>query len=470
MPQHIKLSELVYLIEDTLYEKFDNKLFWIVAETSDIRNYYQKGWCFLKLLEKDSPPLTPSPPKSPQRGDFPTPLPKGKWDSKSDGKVPPSGRTMSSGHRASIAGGRGAGRGAVIAQIEAVIWRQNYHIIGNFESVTGRKFEKNIEVLLKVRVTFSAKYGRLNLEILEIDHSYTLGKIELEKQEILDKLVKDNPKTVSCVDGEYFTFNKKLQLPIVIQKIALISAPNSDGYNDFVHELTANRNGYKFFIDDYLTQIQGQNADQLIIGQLEKIIGSTIKYDVVVIVRGGGSQLDFRSFDTYNIGKTIAGYTIPVITGIGHERNVSIADLMSNLSVKTPTKAAAEIIAHNQLFEEQIIGLKTRLFESTADRLIKNRDALNEITLQFKSTTKNFLTLSKYKLDNFVTIVRHLNPNNVLARGYAVVLFKNKILTNPDLLKLGSDMKTILKNSIIESRITKKILATKAQRHKETQR
>ena len=193
-------------------------------------------------------------------------------------------------------------------------------------------------------------------------------------------------------------------------------------------------------------------------------------YDAVVIVRGGGSQLDFSSFDTYSIGKAIAGCIIPVITGIGHERNVSIADLMSNLPVKTPTKAAAEIIAHNQLFEEQIIGLKARLFESTADQLIKNKDELNEITLQFKSTTKNFLTLSKYKLDNFVTIVRHLNPNNVLARGYAVVLFKNKILTNPELLKLGSDMKTILKNSMIESRVTKKILATKAQRHKETQR
>ena len=397
---YIKLSELVYDIEDVISDKYKNKTYWIVAETSDIKKYDERRYCFIKLIEKANSKVT--------------------------------------------------------AKIDAVIWWQYYDLIDRFEVITDKAFRKNLELLLNVRVSFSAKFGSLQLEIIDISFQYTIGKLEMERKEILSRLVEENPKIISLVDGEYLTYNKSLLLPLAIQKIALISAPNSDGLNDFIHELETNKFDYKFNIDKYLTQIQGQNAARMIIDQLEAITTSDSIYDVIVIARGGGSQLDFGAFDSYETGQAIAGLKTPVITGIGHERNVSIADLMSHTSVKTPTKAASYIIDINANFEENIEGLKYQFFEIIQDTLDDENEKIRNIAEKFKNETKLFINNNSNELEKLNLSIKYLNPENVLSRGYAVLFHNGKLLLDPALVQKGDIIKAVLKDTLITSEIIHK--------------
>lgn len=397
---YIKLSELVYNIENAISEKYGNKTYWIVAETSDIKKYDDRRYCFIKLIEK------------------------------SDGKV--------------------------IAKIDGVIWWQYYDLIDRFEVTTGKAFSKNLELLLNVRVAFSAKFGSLQLEIIDISFQYTIGKLEMERKEILSKLVMENPEIISLVDGEYLTYNKSLQFPLVIQNIALVSAPNSDGLNDFMHELKTNKYGYKFRVDKYLTQIQGQNASRMIIEQFEKIKTSAKNYDAVVITRGGGSQLDLGSFDTYEVGQAIAGLNIPVITGIGHERNISIADIMSNTSVKTPTKAAAFIIDFNANFEENTENLGNRFFDIIRDTLDEQNEMTDYLADKFINETKLYIGSKSNELEKLKLSIKYLDPKNVLSRGYAVLFLNDKLLTDPESVQKGDIVKTVLKDTLITGEVIKK--------------
>ena len=397
---YIKLSELVYDIENVISDKYKNKTYWIVAETSDIKKYDERRYCFIKLIEKAN--------------------------------------------------------SKVVAKIDAVIWWQYYDLIDRFEVTTRKAFSKNLELLLNVRVSFSAKFGSLQLEIVDISFQYTIGKLEMERKEILSKLVKENPEIISLVDGEYQTYNKSQDLPWVIQNIALISAPNSDGLNDFIHELETNKFDYKFNIDKYLTQIQGQNAARMIIDQLKAITTSDSIYDVIVIARGGGSQLDFGAFDTYEVGQAIAGLNIPVITGIGHERNISIADLMSHTSVKTPTKAASFIIDVNANFEENIEGLKYQFFEIIQDTLDDENEKIRNIAERFKNETTLFINKTSNELEKLNLSIKYLNPENVLSRGYAVLFHNGKLLLDPSIVQKGDIIKTVIKDTVITGKTIQK--------------
>lgn len=396
---HLKLSELTFLVEETLAKRFANKTIWVTAETSDIKNYPDRQYCFLSLVEKD-------------------------------GKN-------------------------ILAKMDAVIWRQQYHIINAFTKATSIPFAQNINLLLKVEVGYNSQYG-LRLQIMEIDHSFTIGNLELERQSILSKLVAENPTIIKFINGEYYTYNKQIQLPKVIQRIALITAPGSDGERDFKHELSSNPYAYTFFIDDYLTQIQGRDADKAILAKLEQINTSNIAYDGVVIVRGGGSQLDFSAFDTYEIGKTIAGFKTVIITGIGHQRNVSIADMMSYTSVKTPTKAAAFIIEHNLSFEEEMLQMRQMILDTSLHIFQTAKERLNNTTSALKYAGETYLRQAKSNLNEKVIAVKHLDPENVLNRGYAMLMKDNKIIVNPDDLHTGETIKAKLKQTILTLNISDK--------------
>ena len=189
-----------------------------------------------------------------------------------------------------------------------------------------------------------------------------LGSLELERQQTLERLLKENPKTIKLIDGIYRTFNNCLPLPKVIEKIALITAPNSDGQRDFLQETLKNKHGYSFTIKEFLTTIQGDNAHKLILEQLKLIEIEKQNFDVVAIVRGGGSTTDFRPFDDYELSKFVASFPIPICTGIGHDRNQSIVDLMVR-EQKTPTKVASLFVDINYEFENKLINLKTAFFE-----------------------------------------------------------------------------------------------------------
>jgi len=395
-PEYITLSELAQEIKDVLDENFADRSYWVIAEISDIRNYPDRNYCFLALVEKNEEGLS---------------------------------------------------------KLDAAIWQWSYHIIASFERQTKIKFDKNLKLLFNLKVSFHKQYG-LRLNITDIDASYTLGQIEKERQETLDRLVKENLENIQLVDGNWLTLNKGLQFPLVIQNIALITAPDSDGEKDFKHELSSNPFGYKFNVTDYLTQIQGQGAEQKVMQKLDEIKDSKTKFDAVVIVRGGGSQLDFGSFDTYTLARAIALYELPIITGIGHERNVSITDLMSHTSVKTPTKAASFIIERDRKFELLMEEYGDVILTYCETLLNEKTNDLENIVSDFKMKTAYFLEKQSNNTEKKAIAIRHLNPVNILSRGFAIVSCNDKIITNPSELSEGQLISVKLKSSSITSIIT----------------
>jgi exodeoxyribonuclease VII large subunit len=252
---------------------------------------------------------------------------------------------------------------------------------------------------------------------------------------------------VTLLDGEYITRNKHLKLAPVIQKIALITAPGSDGERDFKHELSHNAFGYQFEVDSYLTQIQGKDAYQSILAQLDLIMDMNKAYDVVAIVRGGGSTIDFSAFDTYELGLRIASFPIPVIAGIGHERNISIADLMCYNSLKTPTKAAAFAVEHNNNFELQIEKLKTRLTTVAEGVIRTSKNNLEKMALSLNNAAIIFFKDKHHALDQKGIAIKLLDPSNVLSRGYAILQNKEGIIMQAQKLKKGDKIKAITKDA-----------------------
>ena len=377
MAKRLRLSELVKEIDNAIQNRFAGETFWITAEITDVKPQDpSRTYRFIKFIEK-------------------------------------SGATT-------------------LASIDAVFWARSLNQIEKFEKITNTTFRNGLELTCKVVVTFNNRYG-LKLEVVEIDCTYALGQIEIERQQTIEKLLKDNPKTIKIIDEQFFTFNKSLELPIVIQRIAFISAPNSDGQRDFNQELKVNKHKYIFSVSEFLTQIQGDTSSKLIIQKLKLIEAENENYDIVVIARGGGSQTDLQPFDDYELSKYVATFPLPIYTGIGHDRNISIVDLMARQH-KTPTKVASSIIDHNFNFESEILDFKERFFETAESMIDEAQDSL----LQMKRTVKAY------------------SPTTILNKGYAIITSNDQIIINPKNIKPNSEIKTILKNEIIHSTVTKK--------------
>ena len=392
----VSLSGLLGLVEMALSENFFDRTFHIVAETADIRNYKDRSYCFLKLIEKDET--------------------------------------------------------GIIANADAVLWKQAYHQISNFERQTGVKFDKNLEVLLEVSIEYSPKWG-LRLHIHTIDPTFTLGKLELQRREVLKTLVNQYPAWVWEEDGMYHSKNQRLVVPGTVQKIALITAPASDGQRDFLHELLSNPFGYAFDVDEYLTQIQGNGAEKLILNQFRRVVDSGKKYDVVVLVRGGGSQTDFGPFDTLELGRAIAAFPYPMVTGIGHERNISIADLMAHTSVKTPTKAASFLLEINLAFESRLIG-KGQKIRQEALELLQNAESILHRKLQ---SVSRWAELHSEKINNTLNqkelAIHHLNPLKVMERGYAIITKGGHRITSQNQIEAGDTLTLYTSQVKIQSKV-----------------
>jgi exodeoxyribonuclease VII large subunit len=376
MPSQLKLSELIAEIEEAIHYRFTGETFWITAEITDVKKMPDKRWCFLKFVEKNG--------------------------------------------------------STIVAEMKGVFWSNTYTYVDEFEKLTKQTFRNGLEITCEVKVRFHARFG-LDIEVLAIDHSFSLGKIILEKEKTLLRLVTENPTIIKLIDGEYFTYNQQLPLPIVMQRIAVITAPNSDGQRDFVQEMTNNQYGYAFAIDMYATTVQGDYAVANMLQELQTILAKKELYDAVAIVRGGGSQLDFAPFENYELAQMIAGFPKPIFTGIGHDSNISIVDMMAR-HFKTPTKVAGHIVEHNFYYENDIMLL--------ADKL-KN---MVEVKLQ----------TAKMQLQQLQHTVKAYSPETILAKGYAMIMKDNKIITNPNDLQIHDSFDVILHQQKIKSTVNEK--------------
>ncbi|MBL7927780.1 MAG: exodeoxyribonuclease VII large subunit [Bacteroidia bacterium] len=393
---HYTLLQLNQLIESTLAQVFYGKTFIVLAETSEIKKS-GNGHYYFDLIEKD-------------------------------------GQTL-------------------LAKMHAVIWKSASPVITNFENTTGQKFERNLKLMLKAEVRFHTAYG-LQLQVVDIDTSYTLGQIALQTQATLQLLVKNNAQHITLADGQYFTTNNKLQPKGLLKRIALITAVNSDGCNDFLHEINNNVYGYSYNVTTCYALVQGNEAATQVKQQLHYILINHKQFDAVALVRGGGSQTDFNAFDDYDLCAAVAAFPLPIIAGIGHERNVSICDLMCYKSVKTPTKAAAFFVDFHLHAEQQLDNMYNRFIANLDRNLINRNNNLENLEQDLIFYAQNVIDRQQHLHDKFEIALKHLNPEKVLQRGYAIIKKNNSIITESTKLMPRDLVQIQLKDGIKEANIT----------------
>jgi exodeoxyribonuclease VII large subunit len=285
----------------------------------------------------------------------------------------------------------------IIAQIDAVLWKGE--IVNNFFMKTGINLQKGLKILFSGRAVFHEKYG-LKINIYQIDPSYTLGELALMKKEVIERLKKEG-----LIDK-----NKENIIPPVIQRIAVISSKRAAGYEDFLKILGDNARGYKFSILFYDVFVQGQEAVTTIINALKMCSAEAKSIDSVVIIRGGGSTVDLQCFNEYELAKNIALLPIPVLTGIGHTRDETVADIVAFRSFKTPSEVAKFILDRAFDFENKIEQLRQSIYHHIESFMkLENANNLN-ILLRLKTSIKNSIEKLRSNLNNTTNALQ----NNIL--------------------------------------------------------
>lgn len=292
----------------------------------------------------------------------------------------------------------------ILTKFSAKIWGDSARELLLFETRTGQKFTNNIQVLVQVKVIYHGTYG-LQLDVIAIDPNFTLGALEQQRQATLERLCKDNAQYIQKHGNEYWTKNKSLNLPLVIQRIAVISATGSAGWQDFKHTVDNNPYGYKFEITPFFTKVQGESNATAMQDTLIAIYQSPFKFDIVVIIRGGGAQTDLLIFDHYLVGRAIARFPIPVITGIGHQKNITIADQMAHTAVKTPTKSAEFIINHNRFFEEQLLNIRKNVLIKAQQNLSSRKSELSTVKTQVINAGHQMLSSQKRNISEVLQVI-----------------------------------------------------------------
>ena len=355
----------------------------------------------------------------------------------------------------------------IAAEMKAIIWASRYKALSaGFRKATGIELSKGLKILFRASVSFHERYG-LKFIITDIDPSYTIGEMAVKRKEILDRLVREGLKDK----------NKYLEFPLVPRRIGIISSHAAAGYEDLLSHLKDNPYGYKFTCTLYEAVMQGDSAEASIVSALNRCKHESSDLDVVVIVRGGGGKPDLHCFDSYGIGRAIALLGIPVISGIGHERDITVVDEVSGIRVKTPTAAADLIITRVKDFEDMTDSLAHNLVHST-HRLTSNlRETLSFLAKNLESSMKKELLNNKHRLDTFArgltyslklvqaererlrarqNNINHLNPRNVLKRGYSITYINGAPLKSVSEALVGDDLKTTLYRGELMSRITGK--------------
>ncbi len=288
-------------------------------------------------------------------------------------------------------------RSGIVARVAANAWGNGSRQIKAFELITGQPFRNNIHVLVEVTVSYHQVHG-LQVTVQDVDISFTIGQLEKQKQQTLARLLAENADAIRLAEGRYITRNQELPLPPVIQRIAVVTSGNSAGYQDFHHTLVNNGFGYTFQLDTYFTVVQGEANAELVQQRMVDVFQSGRAYDVVVIIRGGGAQTDFLLFDSYQLGRVVARFPIPVITGIGHQKNETVADMMAHTAVKTPTKAAELIIAHNRSYEDALLQYRQRILVRAQQTLAAGNRQMYLLQQDIIHQSRNILEVGREQL------------------------------------------------------------------------
>lgn len=338
--------------------------YWVRAETSDVRVNASSGHCYLEFIEKD------------------------------------------------------AETNQIVAKARGTIWARTFHMLKPyFEETTGQAFVSGIKIMVKVTVEFHKLYG-YSLTVYDIDPTYTLGDIVKKRMQIIRQLQEEG----------IFDLNRELELPELIQRIAIITSPTAAGYEDFISQLTHNKAGYTFYLKLFPAIMQGEKTEASIIQALDQICSYTDYFDVVVLIRGGGSVADLNCFDSYQLAAHCAQFPIPIITGIGHERDDSIVDMVAHTRMKTPTAVASFLISYMDEQAEELNELQQSLAACTAEIITSYRNELTLLTSRLPASTTYQIERNRTKL---FSLKSDLSAANLLILQQQVVVNEIKqILSN----------------------------------------
>lgn len=387
---------------------------WVVAETTDVRIHQH---CYLQLLEKN--------PKT----------------------------------------------GATVAKIKAIIWGNQFRFLNaRFKQVTGRDIGNDMKIMVCLSVNYSPQYG-LTVVINDINPEFTLGDMERQRQEILNRLTQEG------IIGQ----NKTVPVPPVLQRIAIVSAAGAAGYGDFMKQLTDNKYGVCFYPCLFQATMQGVKTVPTVLAALDKVEQNQHLFDCVVIIRGGGGTEELNSFDNYDLARRVATFPLPVIVGIGHERDITVLDYVAGIRVKTPTAAAEHIIlqaanalAHIGDLSNQVVSIARDYIARAKEQLsyyagnlpIMAQRIIDTNTLRLQNFIQNIplhvqrriegenaqLARQKDAIKNAVAQVKMketmrlealgdkielLSPRKVMARGYTLTTCEGKIMTDATQLEAG---------------------------------
>ena len=311
--------------------------YWVRAEMSDVRQNVSSGHCYLEFIEKH--PST----------------------------------------------------GQLLAKVRGYIWAKTFHMLKPyFESETGQAFASGLKVLVKVTVEFHELYG-YSLTVVDIDPAYTLGDMVRRRLEIVRQLQEEG----------VFTLNKELPFPILPQRIAIITSPTAAGYEDFLQQLTNNKAGYMFYPKLFPAVMQGDKTEESVISALDKVYEQVGNFDVVVIIRGGGATSDLHSFDSYLLAANCAQFPLPIITGIGHERDDTVIDMVAHTRAKTPTAVAEFLIGRL----DEAAGLLDDLKGKCSKRAL---EVLNERRASLQLLMATLPALAGGKIERSQMLLQHL--------------------------------------------------------------
>ena len=413
---HFSLRQLNLMVRDAIETALPDE-YWVEAELSECRE--NSGHCYMELIEKDDRSNTP------------------------------------------------------VARASAKCWRQTWGMVKPyFERVTGQPLRAGMKVLLQVYALYHEAYG-FSWIVSDIDPTYTIGDMARKRQEIIRQLKEEG----------VFDLQRELRLPTFAKRIAVISAESAAGYGDFCRQLEDNDYGFRFEVTLFPAIMQGEQVEQSIISALNKIyaivpVGSPTglpSFDCVVILRGGGATADLSGFDTLALAENVAQFPLPIITGIGHDRDESILDMVSHTRVKTPTAAAAFLIDHLRRVWERITDAESFISQYVSERLRYQQQHVNQLatlipTLALRKlcdsrhridmiegrlpvAIERRLTDQKHRIERLSILLQGFDPQLLLKRGYSITLHNGRAVRDPKQLKAGDEIETRVEKGTIRSKV-----------------
>lgn len=354
----------------------------------------------------------------------------------------------------------------ILAKSKATIWASTYRMLKPyFESSTGQVLRPGLNVLVAVSVEYHSVYG-FSLNVRDINPSYTIGEMAAQRLKIIRQLEEDGVSDM----------NKLLLMPVLPQRIAIISSATAAGYDDFCDQLKQTKSGFVFYKKLFQAVMQGDQAQNSIIAALEKIYEHIDLFDVVVIIRGGGATTDLACFDSYELALNCAQFPLPIIAGIGHQRDVSILDLIAHTSVKTPTAAAEFLISKLQLVEDNLMNIAKNIQYEINRKLESELRYMDQINLKIKHTLQNKVNNTSFYLDKLkdrlkrtVEIRMYTEKNRLmmleksiethspiflLKHGYTITTLNGKRISSIEEAQSGMKVRTYVHDGDFESEIT----------------